>query len=358
MNIGRIYILLIAGLLLASCSDMHEPMIHMTAKVDIIPKVEQNIQLDMMWQADWQSKWQVDWDTSTKGELGYTAPSTYHFNYYRANGNTFLGQRDMASESTRINLADGKYNLLTYSNDYNYIHVTTSDDYQQVTAHTISDPYYSLPDSVSAKWNMQHMPDPIFAMFATDVTVSDKLEDYTYIPEEDVYVLKLNTQLEPRVYIYLIQLELRNNSRKVIGCNLATITELASSIDLATGETGNEAIAHQFTTVFQDAAASDKNSRSTKTAPNEALIGGRLTTFGRPKDSERPNVCYFSFQFANGMTGFYPIDITNQIKELPKGGVINLSLDMASIEPPKGSGGWSIGIGRWNDDNIDIDISK
>lgn len=363
MNILKTYIILLVGWCLASCSDMHDPMLHIAAKVDVIPTVEQNIQLDMMWQADWQTRWQINWDTSAKGELGYTIPSTFHLNYYRASGNTFLGQRDMATASTRINLPDGKYNLFTYSNDYDYVRVTTSDNYQQITAHTINDAYYSIPDSMEKKLTMQHMPDPIFSMFATDVTISDRLEDYTYIPEEDVYVLKLNTQLEPRVYIYLIQLELKNNTGKVVGCNLATITELASSTNLATGETGNDAVAHQFSTIFQEFGVDNinkesKNSRATKTAPNEALIGGRLTTFGRPKNSKKPNICYFSFQFANGMTGFYPIDITNQMKELPKGGVINLSLDMTAVEPPKGSGGWGIGIGNWNDTNIEIDISK
>ena len=90
--------------LLASCTDMHDPLLHTAGRVEVKPEVEQHINVETMWQVDWQDKWQVSWNESTQGKLGYTAPETYHLDYFLSDGN-WIGQRDMASNSIRLDLA-------------------------------------------------------------------------------------------------------------------------------------------------------------------------------------------------------------------------------------------------------------
>ena len=120
-------------LALASCTDMHDPLLHTAGKVEIKPEVEQHVKIETMWQADWQSKWQVDWNEATHGEIGYTEPETYHLDYFAANG-SWLNDRDMAGNSVRVDLGQGTYDLLLYNNDLSSVFISQTADRSEVYA--------------------------------------------------------------------------------------------------------------------------------------------------------------------------------------------------------------------------------
>ena len=337
--------------LLASCTDMHDPLLHTAGRVEVKPEVEQHINVETMWQVDWQDKWQVSWNESTQGKLGYTAPETYHLDYFLSDGN-WIGQRDMASNSIRLDLGHGSYDLLTYNNDTQNIRLTQADDWSSLVASTETENNVILPDTLRQKLDIREMPDELFSMYATNVVVSDRLEDYTYIPEENIYLLKLNAELTPRTFIYLIQVELKNNDGRVKGSGNLTVTGLASSVDLISRKNSSEAIAHHFGTVFQQ----DQN-----------LIGGRLVTFGLPncipgetlpdEATQERNLCYVVLKFSNGYRGCIPVDITDQMRALPQGGVINIVMDIEKLPMPgSGSGGWGIGVNDWDKEDHQQEI--
>lgn len=337
--------------LLASCTDMHDPLLHTAGKVEVKPEVEQHINVETMWQVNWQEKWQVNWNESTQGKLGYTAPETYHLDYFLSDGD-WIGQRDMASNSVRVDLGHGTYDLLTYNNDTQNIRLTQADDWSSLIASTDVETNVVLPDTLRQKLDIREMPDELFSMYATNVVVSDRLEDYTYIPEENIYLLKLNAELTPRTFIYLIQVELKNNDGRVKGSGNLTVTGLASSVDLISRKNSSEAIAHHFGTVFQQ----DQN-----------LIGGRLVTFGLPncipgetlpdEATQERNLCYVVLKFSNGYRGCIPVDITDQMRALPQGGVINIVMDIEKLPMPGGgSGGWGIGVNDWDKEDHQQEI--
>ena len=330
---------------------MHDPLLHTAGRVEVKPEVEQHINVETMWQVDWQDKWQVSWNESTQGKLGYTAPETYHLDYFLSDGN-WIGQRDMASNSIRLDLGHGSYDLLTYNNDTQNIRLTQADDWSSLIASTETENNVILPDTLRQKLDIREMPDELFSMHATNVVVSDRLEDYTYIPEENLYLLKLNAELTPRTFIYLIQVELKNSDGRVKGSGNMTVTGLASSVDLISRKNSNESIAHHFGTVFQQ----DKD-----------LIGGRLVTFGLPdcipgetlpdEATQERNLCYVVLKFSNGYRGCIPVDITDQMRALPQGGVINIVMDVEKL--PKqdgGSGGWGIGVNDWDKEDHQQEI--
>ena len=355
MRKDTLLLVLLLMLGFSACTDMHDPLLHMAGKLEVKPEVEQNVKLDMLWQTDWQSKWQVDWDTSTKGELGYTKPETYHYSYYSAETGELVGQRDAASESSRLDLGFGKYKLFTYTKDYENLRIATSDDYHTVTATAIPDNYSELPDSLAKKLTVYEMPDEIFSMYG-DITISGNLDDYVYVPEEDIYLLKIQAQLEPRVFIYLVQVELVNNKGRIKSSSTFTVSGLAKSVNLMTGEPGSESVAHQFSSVFQEKGGEEEAKTRAESSTGDALIGGRFTTFGRPSGSNEPNMCYLVVRFSNGARACIPFDITDQIKELPKGGVINLQIDVDKVKVDTGGGGWSIDVGGWNESQTEQDI--
>lgn len=337
--------------LLASCTDMHDPLLHTAGKVEVRPEVEQHINVETMWQVNWQDKWQVSWNESTQGKLGYTVPETYHLDYFLSDGN-WIGQRDMASNSIRLDLGHGTYDLLTYNNDTQNICLSQADDWSSLIASTETENNVILPDTLRQKLDIREMPDELFSMHATNVVVSDRLEDYTYIPEENLYLLKLNAELTPRTFIYLIQVELKNSDGRVKGSGNMTVTGLASSVDLLSRKNSNESIAHHFGTVFQQ----DQN-----------LIGGRLVTFGLPncipgetlpdEATQERNLCYVVLKFSNGYRGCIPVDITDQMRALPQGGVINIVMDIEKLPMPgSGSGGWGIGVNDWDQEDHQQEI--
>ena len=81
------------------------------------------------------------------------------------------------------------------------------------------------------------------------------------------------------------------------------------------------------------------------------IVGGRLMTFGicgqnanrvsradENKDSERHYIDV-QMQFYNGMDSTFVFDVTNQVRERYKGGVITVELDMDTVPIPKRPGG-------------------
>lgn len=195
------------------------------------------------------------------------------------------------------------------------------------------------------------MPEQLFSMFATDVYVSDNLDDYEYLPDEDIYLLRLNSELLPRTFIYLLQVELKNNDGRVTGCGSSTIDGLASSVDLLSTLNDEVPVAHQFSSFYQEKTGEDGKPL--------CLIGGRMTTFGlcgiSPwEESKRTegskavdgstralpraatgNTCYVQLQYSNGGRRYVAVDITAQMRGKLTGGVINITLDLNEYTPPK-----------------------
>ncbi len=354
-----------------SCTDMHDPLLHTAGRVEVKPEVEQSVNIETMWQADWQEKWQVDWEDETHEEIGYTQPESYHMDYFLAGGD-WIGQRDMESNSIRIDLGHGTYDLLTYNNDTQNIRFKQADDWSSLIASTDAETNVVLPDTLKRKLDIRQMPDQLFSMHATDVVVSDRLEDYEFIPEENIYLLRLNAELTPRTFIYLVQVELRNNDGTVKSSGNMTVTGLASSVDLISRKNSDEAIAHHFGTVYQSKGTTRKSTSRTEDVPpgeNQAsdYIGGRLVTFGLPdcipgetlpdEAAQERNLCYVVLKFSNGYRGCIPVDITDQMRALPQGGVINIVMDVEKLPKPSGSNsGWGIGVNDWNQEDHQQEI--
>lgn len=353
------YISVILVVLLASCTDMHDPLLHTAGKVEVKPEVEQHVKIETMWQVNWQEKWQVDWNESAMGKLGYTQPETYHLDYFQANG-SWINDRDIASNSVRVDLGHGTYDLLLYNNDLSTVNISQDSERKQVIAYTDDATSVALPDSLKQKLSVKQMPDELFSLYATNIVVSDRLEDYTYVPEENIYLLKLNAELEPRTFIYLIQAELLNSDDKVSGCGNGTVSGLAEQVNLKTTEVTGGPVAHQFPMVFERKQQADGTTRT--------LLGGRLLTFGRcplgnaedadPSDSqsggkqESRQLCYLALRLTKGGAVCIPVDITDQMKALPKGGVINITLDLKDLTPtPGGNGGWNLDVDGWQEEN-------
>jgi hypothetical protein len=124
----------------------------------------------------------------------------------------------------------------------------------------------------------------------------------------------------------------------------ANLSGMARSTSLNTGITGDDAIAVNFKMRL-------KNDKEFKNGERVDIVGGRLMTFGmcgqnanrvtRAEDGKDTKRHYLDvqMQFMNGMDSTFVFDVTNQVRERYKGGVITVELDMDTVPMPKRPGG-------------------
>lgn len=366
--------LLLSLLLTIGCSEMHSPELHPSGKLRIELQVNQEVQIENMWEVDWQTELLFDWDETLHGKVGYTTPETFHMDYFKAATHTHVGQRDVLGNRVTLSLDYGFYDMLFYNNDYELIRIDEEPDWSAVRAYTEPNPYAQAPQSmIKRDMSIRQMPEQLFSVLHQGVEISDNMDDYTWIPEEGIWLLSIESVLLPRVFIYIVQVELRNNNERVTGCRSLTLEGLAESTELLSGLNSTTTISHQFPAFAQKHQNSDGSVSD--------LFAGRMTTFGIPgympwkeytrmkkaetrgvlaitSDTPR-NICHIELRYANGGVLAIPVDVTEQVWSQPVGGVIKIVLDADDYEepePPASGGGIDIGVGGWNEDTHDITV--
>ena len=372
-KVNAMLLVMTTVLVTTACSDMHDPELHPSGKVRIELEVEQEVQIENMWDIDWQADWLFRWDEELYGKIGYTDPETFHMDYFTAGTNQHIGQRDVLGNRVNLSLGYGTYDMLFYNNDYELIRIEEAPDWSTVTAYTERNPYAMAPPSQKTRDNgIRQMPEQLFAVLHDGVEISDRMEDYTWIPEEGIWLMSIKSVLLPRVFIYLVQVELRNNKGRVTGCRSFTIEGLAESTELKSGINSTETVSHQFAAYAQKI----DNDDGTKTE----LLAGRMTTFGIPgympwkeytriKDSNTRgsslllpstprNICHIELLYSNGGSLSIPVDVTDQVWDQPVGGLIKIVLDIDDYDEPDQppGGGLDIGVGGWDEDIHDITV--
>ena len=306
--------------LLSACCKMHDPVLHAYGKVAL--KVQVDIGAEME-------------------ALGYTVPESYHIDFYDDDGEGWLNERNMMGNSTNLYLNYGWYHMLFYNNDTQLLRLQYGEEKHSLEATTEKYPYISLPDTLKQKLDVRQMPDLLYATYDKNIHVSDDLADYTYLPEQNAYVLEVEAKVKPLVYIYQIEVKLLHNSGQVIGCENLTMTGLASSVDIFQAIRGGSEVAHQVPTTF------------TNGGQGTSLVQGQLQTFGQYNaDGQKgQNLCYVSLNYANGGKRCIPVDVTQQMQEQPKGGYIKIVLDLDTIPAPKPTDGWHMEVNGWDEEN-------
>lgn len=354
---------LIALTALMGCSP--EPPLHLYDAEEVVvdvPLVDLDLQvywdyemafgIDYDWQAEWYYGWDDD-DIGLWGDIGYTIPSLFELRrYYTANkpygdhtgvlatqvsGTHFQGRYDW-----------GFWDILCWN------HITTIDGIQSIifdeetsldsvtaeTNHTMRSSRYNAPKFVYAF----HAPEPLFAAYERAIEINESLEGFVYDKERNVYVKKLDMTLEPITYIYLTQVILHNNRGRVVSADgSASLSGMARSTTLNTGRAGSDAITVDYRARMKTDC--DKDGEKVD------IIGGRLLTFGicnlnankisRADEvpDTHPHYMDINMLFNNGMDSTFVFNVTSQVRQRYKGGVITIELDMDTIPIPTRGGG-------------------
>ncbi|MBR5946068.1 hypothetical protein IKZ80_03190, partial [bacterium] len=193
------------------------------------------------------------------------------------------------------------------------------------------------------------MPDDLFSLYDQNRVITDNPEDYIY--EDGKYVLKIQGELHPSTYIYLIQVKLLNNGGRVIGSpGGAALTGMASGVNLFTRESWTQTVSVWLEDVYID--------------KDQDLLGGKMYTFGNPGCNpyddesvaampEQTHFLVLNVMYVNGSYKNIRIDVTDQVRALPLGGVIDLELDVDDFPPDEsagGGGGFEALISGWDEE--------
>lgn len=356
-------------LMLAGCA--REPKLHLydeaTAEASF-PEVE--LALDVYWDYelaygityDWRSEWFFPWDSIADGPIGYTKPTVFNLRRYftgdvpRAPHTQAPDARVIYGTSFSDRYRFGFWDFLVW----NYIEPAEGDDVLNInideqtsldfvtafTNPTMKSTRYSAPRFTRSFYT----PEPLFAAYDQGEEINENLDGFEYDEEKNVWVKQLNMTMLPVTYIYLTQVILHNNRGRIDRVESdANLSGMARSVCLNTGITGDDAITVNYTVKKKD----NCDYKPTETSPVEKvdIIGGRLLSFGmcncNPNavtrgDEIRDNAHHYmdvKVQFNNGKDSTLVFNVTDQVRQLFKGGVITVELDMDTVPIPSQSGG-------------------
>lgn len=348
----------------SSCE--REPVLHLHRDNHInidLPIVQ--LDLSVYWQYDidysWEAEWYYGWDSLDKDifgdSIGYIPPSVFNIRRY------FLGNNSAAPHSSVLknqisgtsftaNYEPGWYDFLVW-NEVNsldgaqalHFDETTTLDY--VTAYTNITSAAALSKSAAAmKYpNAFNQPEALFSAYKQGISITNNIEDYDYYdPVKGIYYKIIDMTLVPVTYIYLTQLIIHNNRGRVSGVTgNADLSGMARSCNVNTGVAGEDAITVHYNCRF-------KNNCNMK-GESVDIAGGRVMTFGicninpnrivkaaEIRDGAR-HYLGIPVIFNNATDSTLVFDVTDQVRQRYKGGVITVELDMDTVPLPSRKGG-------------------
>ena len=321
-------------------------------------QVEANI--NVLWKASWRDTLKYDWNEELYGPLFYTMPTTC--NVVIINNGRLLSETTV--ETGKRELIDielnNTYDLLIYSKDTPW--TRTYYDGGRYYVETPSVDGKATNNEIRNEYETVEQPGEVFAMNKREIYLSNDISDFEEVIENGklVYVYNIDEMLEPVSYIYIVQFIVINddNSPIIEAKDIAnfTISGISTKKNMFTNSpvyTGNKQISTfdikpgQFHT------------------PDSLVFASRVTILDLLPDdvnsswSSQIDYLYYTNIDVNTynygeVTGTK--DITKQLRENPKGGIITVTILNSELkkENPGGSNTFGIDLNEWKDHMFDV----
>lgn len=370
---------------LSSCTI--DPPLHLPAEDITLRFPMVRVDVEAVWgNPDWEEEFLYQWDENDiehYGEMTYPEPIDYQLRRYYLGDepdmpHTQVLSAFMSSSVYRSQFDYGYHDLLVWSNIHNAEHVQTIT--LQETLESVDASTNAVNSGGASKFadmlakaravraasprdvpRVYNQPDIFYSAYHRNLHVTDNPADYDFY--DDVllsYVKRLQMELQPLVYIYAVQVILRNNNGKITGASDgAAISGLADGVNVNYGRTTDADINVQFDLgmkyglrVTPRFATPLRSGVQLKAAVGETVdvLGGRLTTFGlcgmKGYADSRSQVLYagthpdnlnhiaIDFKFRNDADSIITYDITSQLQNQSHGGVITIEVDVNDIPLP------------------------
>ena len=361
---GLVCLLLFIFAVLVSCEREPELHLHRGGSGQIkIPTV--SLELETYWNYqfnsdvtyDWESEWHYGWDAidaEVFGHIGYTEPTSFQLRRYFTGDTPYAPHTQVQAHTIEGHTFQGEFDWgywdLLIWNDVKTIDGIQSLNYDEkstldyVIAYTnqtmVPSRYHQSPKYTRAFYE----PEGLFSAYLQAVEVNENLDGFEFDPERNLWVKRLDMVLLPVTYIYLTQIILHHNYNKIVNVDgSANLSGMARTMNLNTQVAGSDAITVNYKVRLKNDCDMD--------GENVDIVGGRLMTFGmcnidpnrvgrgETVDDKTRHYMDVTMQFNNGIDSTFVFDVTDQVRQKYKGGVLTIELDMDTIAVPSRSGG-------------------
>lgn len=305
---------------------------HAHWKVNVVPEWE------LAWERDYGRVWEDNWDFP--GGIIYDSLAPVPGSGIAAiayNEDRTYNERHLSGDGGELALRDGRQSILFYNDDTEYIIFSSLDSYAEATATTRT--------RTRATYSENHGDES--TVNSPDMLYGAWYEDFVADFSPDAKPLDMPVTLKPLVYKYVIVYEFTSGIEYVLLARGA-LAGMAQSVYLRDGSTGPEKV----TVLFDDATVDKERS----------VVTAVVSTFGVPDfpdvyyptkdDSEVTGVFGLNLELKlpNGGMKNFEFDISDQMSDQPRGGVIRVSgIVVDESDFPTEGGGFDVDVDGWGE---------
>ncbi len=314
---------------------------------DHYPEMHLQLSWEREWERDYGHHHSDNWDSGRYGydyeELRPGMPEWVNMINYHDDGHRSEGFLTPDGKRYVVEAGSGG-SMLLYNGDTEYIvleDVASYDD-ARATATSRSRSRTSLAAMYQIYQNSRttNPPDILYSAYVENVPGLDNHDRYT-----------MPVKMQPLVYTYVINYEFEYGIHNVALARGA-IGGMAESVYLRTGATSDES-----SIILFDCDVTATGCRTS------------VHSFGIPdfpdayygRSDRRPDRLYtlnLELKLKNGRTEIYDYDITDQMKNQPRGGVITIGGIRVEDPPDQPTSGFDVEVIEWDDYGEVIDVPK
>lgn len=292
-------------------------------RVNVVPSWEQ------VWERPYGQNWKEHWLPGFGIPYDQLRPGIPSGICVRMYGDDMRDERHIPSGGGVVELTEGSHSLLFYNDDTEYIIFNNIASVSAASATTRTRTRASYAETHAGE-AMVSAPDMLYGHF---------IEHYE---GERVFGWKdLPVTLRPLVYTYLIRYEFQSGF-EYVSLARGALAGMAGSVYLKDGRTGDDAV-----TVLYDCELHD------------GYIQAVVKTFGVPDfwdkyySSSRGMRTYglnLEVRMKNGKLKDFDFDISSQLRNQPRGGVIKVNgIQISNEEGTEGSSGFNPDVEGWGE---------
>lgn len=368
-KIRTTYLLLLLLPALAACTHKElymggNPAPSLVLQVDW--HLEWNIKYVIDWETEWNPEWEMDWSKVTPDEPeGVRLVTERISDGYRQVFNLPAG-------GGKVTLQPDTYTALLHNNDTEYIVFEETDRVASVTATTRTRTRSPYSDNNPSETTV-NQPDFLFASYAEEFHIEELDE---WVDGEEERVLVVDVPMHPVVFSYIIRFEF-DRGKEYINEARGALSGMAGTVSLSNRRTlddvvtvlyddaevsdyGVEAVVRSFGLCNFDPVPTDEYPDGHFYTPDETTAGDTQARSDRPKaDEQMRHILTLELALKSGQVKTFEVDVTDRMREQPRGGVLLIQGLEVTPEEGEGSqtGGFEVSVDDWgNSEDIDLPL--
>lgn len=314
-------------------------------QLEIVYSLDWHLPWDEDWNNNWPPEWEVDWELMTPRE-----PESVRLHTFDCDNIIPVSNHNLPHHGGRISLNGGRYDILLYNSDTEGILFEKMDAVSEASAttRTRTRAAYSnrYPKEVLAS-----PPDVLFAAYLPE-------NELTLPKDRQTLHVKINAELTPRTWTYLIRYEFRSGQEYVDEAQ-AYLSGMAGKVCLKDGYTSDEPV---ITLLLNCSACS----YGVETITRSFGLPGfdyQMVKEGTIDDRQvlskvtTNNKLVLEMKLLSGNVKAVEFDVTDQVRRQPRGGVIVVKDIVVTPEEgrPPGGSGFEGNVNDW-EENVEIEV--